>query len=110
MDLDNINDETIELITNAVIKKMLWKFKQEYHQMSTPMSVGDLMKGYMPFRETEEEFLLAEMARLHTLLALYDGKEEYMKAAIIKRRIEIVENRLNNYGEQDDQANAGTQI
>tara|TARA_R100000781_G_C4046226_1_gene115811 strand:- start:221 stop:553 length:333 start_codon:yes stop_codon:yes gene_type:complete len=110
MDLDNINDETIELITNAVIKKMLWKFKQEYHQMSTPMSVGDLMKGYMPFRETEEEFLLAEMARLHTLLALYEGREEFMKAAIIKRRIEIVENRLNNYGEQDDQANAGTQI
>ena len=110
MDLDNINDETIELITNAVIKKMLWKFKQEYHQMSTPMSVGDLMKGYMPFRETEEEFLLAEMARLHTLLALYEGREEFMKAAIIKRRIEIVENRLNNYGEQDDQADAGTQI
>ena len=66
MDLDNINDHTIELINNAVIKKMLYKFKQEYHQMSTPMSVGDLMKGYMPFRETEEEFLLAEMARLHT--------------------------------------------
>ena len=110
MDLDNINDETIELITNAVIKKMLWKFKQEYHQMSTPMSVGDLMKGYMPFRETEEEFLLAEMARLHTLLALYDGKEEYMKAAIIKRRIEIVENKLNNYGEPGDQTDASPQI
>ena len=111
MDLDNINDETIELITNAVIKKMLWKFKQEYHQMSTPMSVGELMKGYMPFRETEEEFLLAEMARLHTLLALYEQKEEFMKAAIIKRRIEIVENKLNNYGEQDDgQGDVGPQI
>jgi hypothetical protein len=97
MKLDNINDQTIEIITEAVIKKMLYKFKQEYHQMSTPMNIGDLMKGYMPFRETEEEFLLAEMARLHTLLALYEGKEEYMKAAIIKRRIEIVENKLNNY-------------
>ena len=96
MDLDNINDNTIELITNAVIKKILYKFKQEYHQMSTPMSVGDLMKGYMPFRETEEEFLLAEMARLHTLLALYEGKEEFMKAAIIKRRLEIVQNKLDN--------------
>ena len=95
MDLDNINDETIELITNAVIKKMLYKFKQEYHQMSTPMSVGDLMKGYMPFRETEEEFLISEMARLHTLLALYEGQEEFMKAAIIKRRLEIVQNKLN---------------
>jgi len=108
MDLDNINDETIELITEAVIKKMLYKFKQEYHQMSTPMSVADLMKGFMPFRETPEEFLVAEMARLHTLLALYEEKEEFMKAAIIKRRIEIVENKLNNY--DDDQTNAGTQI
>tara|TARA_R100000908_G_C3712955_1_gene118834 strand:+ start:362 stop:691 length:330 start_codon:yes stop_codon:yes gene_type:complete len=109
MDLDNINDETIELITNAVIKKMLYKFKQEYHQMSTPMSVGDLMKGYMPFRETEEEFLISEMARLHTLLALYEGQEEFMKAAIIKRRLEIVQNKLNNLDDTDE-SNAGPQI
>ena len=110
MDLDNINDATIDMITDAVIKKMLWKFKQEYHQLNTPMSVGDLMKGYMPFRETEEEFLLAEMARLHTLLALYEAREEFMKAAIIIRRLEIVQNKLDNYGEQDDQADAGPQI
>tara|TARA_R100000152_G_C6594737_1_gene53939 strand:+ start:193 stop:519 length:327 start_codon:yes stop_codon:yes gene_type:complete len=108
MDLDNINDKTIDLITDAVIRKMLWKFKQELHH-TTPMSIGDLMKGYMPFRETEEEFLLAEMARLHTLLALYEGKEEFMKAAIIKRRIEIVENKLNNYGD-DNQTDASPQI
>tara|TARA_R110002012_G_scaffold225672_7_gene397645 strand:+ start:700 stop:993 length:294 start_codon:yes stop_codon:yes gene_type:complete len=96
MDLDNINDATIDMITEAVIKKMLWKFKQEYHQLETPMSVQELMKGYMPFRETEEEYLIAEMARLHTLLALYEGNEEFMKAAIIKRRLEIIENKLNN--------------
>jgi uncharacterized protein (DUF2342 family) len=96
MDLDNINDATIDLITEAVIKKMLYKFKQEYHQLETPMSIQELMKGYMPFRETEEEYLIAEMARLHTLLALYEGNEEFMKAAIIKRRLEIVENKLNN--------------
>ena len=111
MDLDNINDETIELITNAVIKKMLWKFRQEEHQLNSPMTVAEILKGYLPFKETQEEFLLAEMARLHTLLALYEGKEEFMKAAIIKRRIEIVENKLNNYGEQDDgQGDVGPQI
>ena len=109
MDLDNINDNTIELITNAVIKKMLWKFKQEYHQLNTPMTVGEIMKGYMPFRETEEEFLLAEMARLHTLLALYEGKEEFMKAAIIKRRLEIVQNKLDNI-DDDTQSDVGPQI
>ncbi len=96
MDLDNINDKTIDIITDAVIKKMLYKFKQEYHQLNTPMSVAELMKGFMPFRETEEEFLLAEMARLHTLLALYEEQEEYIKAAIIKRRLEIIQNKLNN--------------
>ena len=96
MDLDNINDKTIDIITDAVIKKMLWKFKQEYHQLETPLSIADIMKGYMPFRETEEEFLLAEMARLHTLLALYESKEEFMKAAIIKRRLEIIQNKLDN--------------
>ena len=109
MDLDNINDATIEMITNAVIKKMLWKFKQEEHQMSTPMTIADIMKGYMPFKETEEEFLVAEMARLHTLLAIYEGKEEYMKAAIIKRRLEIVQNKLDNI-DDDTQSDVGPQI
>ena len=108
MDLDNINDKTIDLITDAVIKKMLYKFKQELHH-TTPMSVGDLMKGYMPFRESPEEFLLAEMARLHTLLALYEGKEEFMKAAIIKRRLEIVQTKLDNL-DDDTQSDAGPQI
>ena len=109
MDLDNINDATIDMITDAVIKKMLWKFRQEEHQMSTPMTIADIMKGYMPFKETEEEFLVAEMARLHTLLAIYEGKEEYMKAAIIKRRLEIVQNKLDNL-DDDTQSDAGPQI
>ena len=109
MDLDNINDATIDMITDAVIKKMLWKFKQEEHQMSTPMTIADIMKGYMPFQETEEEFLVAEMARLHTLLAIYEGKEEYMKAAIIKRRLEIVQNKLDNL-DDTTQGDAGPQI
>ena len=96
MDLDNINDKTIDMITDAVIKKMLWKFKQEYHQLETPLSIADIMKGYMPFRETEEEFLVAELARLTTLLHMYEDKEEFMKAAIIKRRLEVIQNKLNN--------------
>ena len=108
MDLDNINDKTIDVITDAVIKKMLYKFKQEIHH-TTPMSIGDLMKGYMPFRESPEEFLLAEMARLHTLLALYEGQQEFMKAAIIKRRLEIVLTKLDNLNDTDE-TDAGPQI
>ena len=53
--------------------------------------------------------LLAEMARLHTLLALYEGKEELMKAAIIKRRLEIVQTKLDNL-DDTTQGDAGPQI
>ena len=44
---------------------------------------------------TEEEVLLAEIARLMTLLSAYEDKEQYEKAAIIKRKIEHIENKLN---------------
>lgn len=44
---------------------------------------------------TEEEQLLAELARLMTLLQAYEDKEQYEKAAIIKSKIERIEIKLN---------------
>lgn len=44
---------------------------------------------------TEEEVLLAELARLMTLLQAYEDKEQYEKAAIIKNKIEKLEYKLN---------------
>jgi len=43
----------------------------------------------------EEELILAEIARLMTLLSSYEDKEEYEKAAIIHNKLKILENRLN---------------
>ena len=60
------------------------------------MTIGELLKGQLPFKETEEEALISELARLHTLEGMYEEKEQYMKAAIIKRKIEIIQNKLNN--------------
>ena len=42
----------------------------------------------------QEQILLGEIARLMTLLSSYEEKEEYEKAAIIKRKIEILENHI----------------
>ena len=42
----------------------------------------------------EEQVLLGEIARLMTLLSSYEESEEYEKAAIIKRKIEILENHI----------------
>ena len=44
---------------------------------------------------SDEEVLLAELARLMTLLQVYEDKEQYEKAAIIKNKIERIENKLN---------------
>ena len=44
---------------------------------------------------TDEEVLLAELARLMTLLQVYEDKEQYEKAAIIKNKIDKVQNKLS---------------
>ena len=48
---------------------------------------GDLQISYFP-PATDEEVMVAELARLMTLMSTYEDKEEYEKAAIIKRKIE----------------------
>ena len=44
----------------------------------------------------KEEELLAELARLTTLLSIYEHKEQYEKANIIQSKINIINKRLNN--------------
>ena len=48
---------------------------------------GDLEITQFP-PATDEEIMVAELARLMTLMSTYEDKEEYEKAAIIKRKIE----------------------
>ena len=43
----------------------------------------------------QEELLLAEMARLMTLLSTYEDKEEYEKAAIVQNKIRILQKKLD---------------
>ena len=94
MQLDNIEDNMLDTIADLVLDKLLYKMKNEIHAI-TPLSVEDLIRGQMPFKESDEEFLIAELARLMTLLNIYEEKEQYTKAAIIKRKLDIIQNRLD---------------
>ena len=94
MTLDNIDDCMLDTIADLVLDKLLYKMKNEIHAM-TPLSVEDLIRGQMPFKESDEEFLIAELARLMTLLSMYEEKEQYTKAAIIKRKLDIIQKRLD---------------
>ena len=50
---------------------------------------------------TEEEELLAELAKLMTLMNLYTDKEEYEKCSLLKARIRDIKYKLKEY--EDDE-------
>ena len=104
MEYDNKDDDMAfinnEKLLDAIAEKVLDRLIEgtqhaRWHQMNSPMTIGELLQGQLPFKETEEEMLVAELARLTTLLHMYEDKQEFMKAAIIKRKLEIVQNKLD---------------
>ena len=44
---------------------------------------------------SDEEMLMGELARLQTILMIYEDKEEYEKAAVIMNKIERVKYKLS---------------
>ena len=91
------NEKIIDELADKVLDKLIQKAQQpQWHQYNTPMTLGELIRGQLPFKETNEEFLVSEMARLTTLLHMYETQEEYMKAAIIKRQLDIIQKKLDN--------------
>jgi hypothetical protein len=45
---------------------------------------------------SSEERLVGELARLQTIMMIFEDKEEYEKAAMIQKKIEIINRKLND--------------
>ena len=96
-DNNNMTEDELNVLADKVLDILIERSASpKWHQYNTPMTIGELIKGLLPFKETEEEFLVGELARLTTLMHMFEGNEEYMKAAIIKRKLDIIQNKLNN--------------
>ena len=96
-ELEYMTEDELNTIADKVLDILIEKSASpKWHQYNSPMTVGELISGQLPFKESEEEHLVGEMARLTTLLHMYETNEEYMKAAIIKRKLDIVNNKLDN--------------
>jgi hypothetical protein len=92
-----MTEDELNTLADKVLDILIEKSASpKWHQYNSPMTVGELISGQLPFKESEEEHLVGEMARLTTLLHMYETAEEYMKAAIIKRKLDIVNNKLDN--------------
>ena len=98
------DDEKIRLaeyIADLVVSRLNSQFDfnvaaQQEIDNDIDIYVEDLLSGRTKISEELEEHLIAELARLTTLLSIYEDKEQYEKANIIKNKIRIINNKLDN--------------
>lgn len=103
---DNINMKEKDLlfanfVANLVVQKIehkfeLLRFKDMEDTEEDELSIDELLNDNFSFQDDKEEKLIAELARLTTLLVMYEDKELYEKAAIIKNKIRIINKKLKN--------------
>lgn len=80
MNTDNINitKKQLEQLADMIVEKLIIHKRNEEIRMQ------------------QEEELLGELARLQTMLHIYEDNEEYMKASIIKNKLDKLNKKLDN--------------
>ena len=102
MTQEEMNDFA-DILAEKVFKLIMERQKELDEQFieqvkQSGADVGVSLQPYFGMQQnaSDEEVLLSELARLMTLLSSYEEKEQYEKAAIIKNKIEKLENKLKN--------------
>lgn len=100
MDKKLMNELADLIVTKLELKQQEWD--DEFHN-----SIQDLYGkegSKEAFIMTEEEALIGELARLQTLLMIFENKEEYEKAAILLSKLNAVKTKLRkgDYNDDDD--------
>lgn len=84
-------------VADLVVDKLnsQFSFKLEDQEVSD-ITFNDLFDSKFDLNDDTEEKLIAELAKLTTLLAIYEDKEQYEKAREIEKKIKIINKKLNN--------------
>ena len=97
------DDEKIQLaefIADLVVSRLNSQFDFKVTAQgvdnSNTMLIDDLLSGKTTLIDDTEEELIGELAKLTTLLSIYEEKEQYEKAKIIEDKIKIITKKLNN--------------
>ena len=93
-----MTEKELEYLAEIISQKVLDKLiaKQREWDMQFTNDVMHIMQSNPNIQMADkEELLLAEMARLMTLLSTYEDKEEYEKAAIVQNKIRILQKKLD---------------
>jgi len=86
------------IVTKLELKQQQWD--EEFHDSIADIYGKDGHKE--AFIMTEEEMLIGELARLQTILMIYENKEEYEKAAIILSKLNAIKTKLRKGDYNDD--------
>ena len=98
MDKKTMNELADVIIAKLEIKQQQWD--EEFHTSISDIYGKEGSKE--AFIMTEEEMLIGELARLQTLLMIFENNEEYEKAAIVLSKLNAVKAKLRK-GDFDDE-------
>ena len=79
------------IMTENELKKLAQMTAKEIVKL---IEIKQLDEMFMDSLNDPYELLIAELARLMTLLASYEESEQYEKAAIIKNKIDRLQNQI----------------
>ena len=90
----NMTNEELEILAELLFDKLMER--QEEYDKEFEESVQDMFKaGFTAeIKLTEEELMIGELARLQTLMMLYENKEEYEKAAVLLKKVNDIKKKL----------------
>ena len=86
------------IISKLEIKQQQWD--EEFHDSISDIYGKDGRTE--AFVMSEEEMLIGELARLQTILMIYENNEEYEKAAIVLSKLNAVKTKLRKGDYNDD--------
>ena len=92
--------ELTKLAEKIVAKMMRLKTVEDWFKHMTKTKIAEKI-DYENLELTEEEYAIGQIAKLMTLLNLFQENEQYEKCAIVKRRLDIVNAILKKH--EDDE-------
>ena len=91
--------ELTKLAEKIVAKMMRLKTVEDWFKHMTKTKIAEKI-DYENLELTEEEYAIGQIAKLMTLLNLFQENEQYEKCAIVKRRLDIVNDILKKYADE----------
>ena len=93
--------ELTKLPEKIVAKMMRLKTVEDWFKHMARTKLADQV-DHDDLELTEEEYAIGQVAKLMTLLNLFQEEEQYEKCAIVKRRLDVVNQILKKYEDDDE--------